>query len=340
MVDIQFGNSMTKIYSILLFIILSGGAITFGETKTYTNPVMSKTRPDPCIVWNHNGDYFMYSTSMAKTIPIYTSRNLIDWTYTADAFSPDQMPTGIEGGGIWAPDVIEHNGKYLMAYAYSKGGEYHNNGIGLAIAEKPEGPFKNLGLLFTSDSSGVRNSIDPALILDKGKLYLLWGSFHGLYMVELKQNKSGGYFIEDINSKVKVAGNAFEGSHIFKRGNYYYLFASVGRCCLKDNSSYRVVVGRSKNLLGPYIDETGRDMLDNGYNFVVGSNETFVGPGHGSTIITDKDGRTWYIYHSYIRGKGGQGRLPMLDEIKWTKEGWPYIYRGSPSTVPTIGPNL
>ncbi|MDE6005932.1 MAG: family 43 glycosylhydrolase [Muribaculaceae bacterium] len=324
----------------ILFVFVCAVFNALAQSSTYTNPVLEKTVPDPTVVADEDGNFYMYGTNMAKKVPIYTSRNLVDWSYCADSFTEDQMPTGLEGGGIWAPDVIRHNGKYLMAYSYSKGGEYHDNGIGLAIADKPQGPFTNLGLLFTSDSSGVRNSIDPSLVDDKGKLYLLWGSFNGLYIVELKWDKDGKYYIPDINSKREIAGKAFEGSHIFKRGKYYYLFASVGRCCSEDKSTYRVGVGRSKNLFGPYVDSDGVPMLDNGYNLVVSSNEKFVGPGHGSRIITDKDGKTWYIYHSYIRGKGGKGRMPMLDEIKWSAEGWPYIYHGTPSTKPTNSPNL
>lgn len=330
--------SYKRIYLLsLLFTCLT----VFAESNgSYVNPIMDRTMPDPTVVDDGQGNFYMYATNMAKKVPIYTSRDLVNWIYYGDSFTEREMPSGLEGGGIWAPDVIRYKNSYLMAYSYSKWGEYHNNGIGLAIADSPKGPFKNLGLLFTSDSSGVRNSIDPSLVLDGGKLYLLWGSFNGLYIVELSRDEGGGFYIKDINSKKQIAGKAFEGSHIFKRGNYYYLFASVGRCCLQDNSSYRVVVGRSKHLMGPYIDSNGNKMLDNGYNFVLGSNEKFVGPGHGSKIITDKDGKTWYVYHSYVRGKGDKGRLPMLDEILWTKDGWPYVYKGAPSTEQTKAPNL
>ena len=330
-----------NIYNLILFLLLIGCIHPLScQQLSYVNPILEIDRPDPTILKDEDGIFYLYSTNASKKLPIYSSRNLFNWEYMGEGIPSDQVPTGLEGGGLWAPDIILHNGKYLLAYSYSAAGEYHKNGIGLAIAEKPTGPFKNLGMLFTSASSGVRNSIDPAFIVENGKLYILWGSFNGIYIVELKQNNEGKYFIENMNSKLKLAGNAFEGAHIFKRNKYYYLFASVGRCCLKDNSSYRVVVGRSKNLFGPYVDETGRDMLDNGYNFVVGSNEKFVGPGHGSSIITDKDGRTWYIYHSYVRGKSDKGRFPMLDEIKWTKDGWPYIYKGAPSTESTPAPNL
>lgn len=322
---------------ITLILFLAAHAKTL---NVYYNPIIDKNMPDPTVVSDDFGNFYLYATSMSKKIPIYTSKNLVDWTYCGDSFTPDQMPNSLDGAGIWAPDVIRHNGKYLMAYSYSKGKEIHKNGIGIAVADDPKGPFINQGLLFTSDSSGVINSIDPALVEDNGKLYLLWGSLYGLFIVELNVNNQGEYYIKNIESKRQIAGNVFEGSHIFKRGKYYYLFASVGSCCRKNNSSYRVVVGRSKNLFGPYFDSDGNKMMNNGYNIVVSSNEKFVGPGHGSRIIMDKDGKTWYIYHSYIRGKGDKGRLPMLDEIRWDKDGWPYIYKGGPSSDSTSAPNL
>lgn len=327
---------------IVLMVSMFTVTVFASPPKSYSNPIIEKNMADPTVVADEQGNYYIYASDSNRKVPIYVSSDLVNWTYCGDTFTGDQMPSakGIDKGGVWAPDVIKHNGKYLMAYSYSKWGENRNNGIGIAVSDSPKGPFKNQGLLFTSDSSGVKNSIDPALVEDNRKLYLLWGSFNGLYMVELNWDDNGKYFIKDINSKKRIAGNAFEGSHIFKRGKYYYLFASVGRCCQKDNSTYRVVVGRSKNLFGPYLDSDGNKMLDNGYDLVVSSNEKFVGPGHGSRIITDKDGKTWYIYHSYLRGKADKGRLPMLDEIRWTKDGWPYIYKGSPSSSPTPAPNL
>lgn len=310
------------------------------EVKIYNNPVLEKSLPDPTVVADEEGNFYLYATNASKQTPIYHTYDLVNWNYCGDSFTPDQMPTGLPKGAIWAPDVIKYEGEYIMAYSYSQWGEIKKNGIGIAMANSPKGPFKNQGILFTSESCGVDNSIDPSFFLEDGRLYLLWGSLRGLYIVELKKNKKGNFYIEDINTKQKVAGSAFEGSHIFKRGKYYYLFASVGMCCQQDNSSYRVVVGRSKNLFGPYVDSSGNGMLDNGYDFVLGSNEKFVGTGHGSTIITDKDGKTWYIYHAYERGQGKKGRMVMLDEIKWDREGWPYVYKGEPSTGKVAAPKF
>ena len=329
-------NIRQIIFIFLLFLINTG--ISAQPKGSYKNPILERSMPDPTVVRDKEGNFYMFSTNMAKKVPIYTSSNLVDWRYFGDSFTSDQMPTGLDGGGIWAPDVIEYKGYFLMAYSYSKGGEIHHNGIGLAICPTPKGPFKNLGLLFTSDEAGVLNSIDPALVKDKNKLYLLWGSFHGIYITELLWNKKNQKFTVDLSSKVQLAGDIFEGAHIMKRGKYYYLFASIGSCCKRDESTYRVVVGRSLNLFGPYLDAHNLPMIENEYELFLSGNDKFVGPGHGSTIITDKDGKTWYIYHSYIKGEGEKGRRPMLDEVRWNKDGWPYI--GEPTKDTTSAPRF
>lgn len=101
------------------------------------------------------------------------------------------------------------------------------------------------------------------------------------------------------------------------------------------NSRYKVVVGRSKNILGPYLNKKGHDMLTNNYTLVLeGDNEKWFGPGHNSIIIQDDEGAEWMIYHSYVK-EGDDvsgGRLGMLDRVLWDNEGWPYIENYVPSS--------
>ena len=138
--------------------------------------------------------------------------------------------------------------------------------------------------------------------------------------------------------KKQVCGNAFEGTNIYKKGKYYYLFASIGSCCNGVNASYQVVVGRSENLLGPYVDKDGKDMLKNNWELVLeGDGQKWIGPGHNSIIIQDDEGTDWMIYHSYLKKDGEVGgRLGMLDRVLWTDNGWPYIRNCVPSNSELI----
>lgn len=303
---------------------------------TYTNPVINENLPDPCVL--QDGDtYYLYATESKKNLPIYSSTNLVDWKFVGNAFTQKSRPSHLENGQLWAPDVKKINEKYVLAYSESRWLENKENGIGIAISNSPVGPFEDQGLLFTSQEIGVGNSIDPSLYEENGELYLIWGSMGGIYIINLDKEtlkiKTGA-------NKLKIAGQGIEGSHIFKHGNYYYLFASTGSCCKGKDSTYRVIVGRSKNLMGPYTNYEGSLLDKEASNLVISGNEKFVGTGHGSSIITDKNGDTWYIYHSYLRNESGKGRLVLLDKIEWTEDGWPFINTGTPSTKSNSRPKL
>jgi Beta-xylosidase len=314
-------------------------ALAFGASaQYYTNPVISSNFPDPTFIKADDGNFYAYCTQgPLGDIPIYRSSNLVDWEYISNAFpDKEKRPSLLPGGNLWAPDITKVGDKYVLTYSQSKWGEEHLNGLGIATASTPTGPFIDQGKLFTSDEIGVQNSIDPSLfITDDNRLLLLWGSFSGLYMIELDPETLK---VKDGASKKQVAGRAFEGSHIFKHNGKYYLFASIGSCCEGDNSTYHVGVGRSDSPTGPFIDHNGKDMIDNGYTLVISGDNITRGPGHGSQIATDTNGDTWYLYHGYTKGRAKEGRMMWLDKILWDEQGWPYIETGSPSHTPQKAP--
>ena len=129
----------------------------------------------------------------------------------------------------------------------------------------------------------------------------------------------------------KIAGNAYEASCVYKKGKYYYLFASIGSCCEGANSTYQTVVGRSTSLLGPYVNKKGERMLDNKHEIVISGNEHWAGPGHNSIVIRDDAKQEWIVYHGYPRAEADKGRVVLLDRLQWTKDGWPYVEGTAPS---------
>ena len=129
--------------------------------------------------------------------------------------------------GLWAPDINYINGQYVLYYSMSVWGGEWTCGIGVATYDKPEGPFIDKGPLFRSKTIQVQNSIDQFFMEDNGKKYLFWGSFRGIYGIELSGD---GLSVRDGAKKKQVAGTAYEGTYIHKRGDYYYLFASIGSC--------------------------------------------------------------------------------------------------------------
>lgn len=297
-----------------------------GAKTTYRNPVIDYSLPDPTIIKADNGYFYLYATEDIRNTPIHRSRNLVDWEEVGTAFTEETRPTFEPKGGLWAPDINYINGQYVLYYSMSVWGGEWTCGIGVATSDKPEGPFTDHGPLFRSKTIQVQNSIDQFYMEDNGKKYLFWGSFRGIYGIELSGD---GLSVRDGAVKQQVAGTAYEGTYIHKRGNYYYLFASIGSCCEGLKSTYTTVVGRSDNLFGPYTDKQGQPMMENHHEILIHGNEAFVGTGHNSEIVADDRGNDWILYHAVSRANP-TGRVLMLDRVRW-KDGWPEVEGVTPS---------
>jgi arabinan endo-1,5-alpha-L-arabinosidase len=291
---------------------------------TYTNPVITfSSAADPTVIRTEEGFYLYATQTNSYWIPIYFSKDLVNWEFKRSAFrnatkpKPDVLPGG---GAFWAPEIRYINGKYVLYFSWAKWGDGSISYTAVATSDSPVGDFLNAKPLLITDDFGS-NCIDQFYYEEDGKKYMFVGSFNGIYVTELTDD--GLSVKRDADGKLvlkkQVCGRAFEGTNIYKKGKYYYLFASINNCCDGINSRYKVVVGRSEKLLGPYVDRKGKDMLDNSWELVLeGDGETFFGPGHNSIIIPDDAGTDWMIYHSYVKENGAVGgRLGMLDRIVW-----------------------
>lgn len=305
------------------------GASSSGKA-VYRNPVISSSTPDPSIIRAEDGSFYLYSTEDIRNIPIFRSTNLVQWRQVGTAFTGSTRPSFEPQGGLWAPDICYIQGQYVLYYSMSAWGGEWTCGIGAATAPQPEGPFTDRGMLFRSSTIGVQNSIDPFYIEDEGKKYLFWGSFRGIYGVELAED---GLAVAPKAAKKQIAGTAYEGTYIHKRENYYYLFASIGSCCEGLASTYTAVVGRSENLWGPYLNKSGQSMSDNRHEILIHKSEAFVGTGHNSEIVQDEAGNDWMLYHG-VSVKNPQGRCLLLDQILW-EDGWPRVQNSAPSLEAT-----
>ena len=309
--------------------------------RTYTNPIISdKSVPDPSVIRAKDGYFYLYATQ-TKTywMPVYRSKDLVNWEYQGTAFNKATEPDLPGGGAFWAPEIRFLNGKYVLYYSWAKMNGADISYTAVAVGDTPMGPFPDSKELIGNKEFGS-NCIDQFYYEEDGKKYMFFGSFKGIYVTELEDD---GLTVKLGNDgkptlKKQVCGNAFEGTNIYKKGKYYYLFASIGSCCNGVNASYQVVVGRSENLLGPYVDKDGKDMLKNNWELVLeGDGQKWIGPGHNSIIIQDDEGTDWMIYHSYLKKDGEVGgRLGMLDRVLRTDNGWPYIRNCVPSNSELI----
>lgn len=312
-----------KIKSLFLGLTFS---VSLHAADKYSNPVIDYSLPDPSIIKGEDGYFYLYATEDIRNLPIHRSKDLVNWEFLGTAFTDENRPDFEPNGGIWAPDINKIGDKYVLYYSMSVWGGEWTCGIGCAVSDRPEGPFKDCGMMFRSNGIKVQNSIDPFYIEDNGHKYLFWGSFRGIYAIELSED---GLSLKSGSSPVQIAGTAYEGTYIHKRGGYYYMFASIGSCCEGLKSTYTTVVGRSTSLFGPYLDKKSQSMMDNHHEILIHKNDSFVGTGHNSEIVSDNAGTDWLFYHA-VSVANPDGRVLMLDKIDWI-DGWPSVEGNSPS---------
>lgn len=310
-------------------------------TTTFDNPVLKQNFPDPTVIDDRerSGYFYAYATQNGQNeaegtvyLQIFKSTDMIDWEFVGDGFGPGR-PQWSEGARIWAPDINYINGKYVLYYAQGVWGDPYKSASGVAVADNPEGPFVDQGMIVDYETTGVGNSIDPNFFDDGTAKYLFWGSLgstSGLYGVQLTDD---GLHVKEGSTPVFLGAKNMEGSYIHKRDGYYYFFASQGSCCEKENSTYHIVVGRASHPFGPYIDPEGNELTDLNYPYTIleaPESKYFAGPGHNAEIITDDAGQDWMLFHTYWAGNGYEGRCMAIGQVKW-ENGWPYFEGGVPA---------
>lgn len=320
---------------------------------TYANPVWEPVLADPSIIRGEDNMFYAFGTQDnalwgdyygVRYIPILSSPNLVDWTYADAVFKPATLPTWnpTSGAGLWAPDIVKIGESYLLYYSLSAWGD-PNPGIGVALASDPVGPWVDQGKLFDSNEIGVVNSIDPAVFVDEDdRVYMIWGSFAGIYAVELTSDglalkdgtpalaKENKILLAGVDNRRWESGN-YEGAYLVKTGNWYYLYLSTGSCCSGLDSTYEVRVARSESVLGPYYDKAGNLMTSrqNIGTAVVRGNNEFVGVGHNSVIMDDA-GNEWLVYHGFDKTKSAtygntNRRTLLIDKLIYDDDLWPSV---------------
>lgn len=296
---------------------------------------------DPVMI--RQGDmYYLFCTGMG--ISVYSSPDMKNWKRENPVFEtpPSWALQTIEGykGHTWAPDISFHNGQYYLYYSVSAFGK-NTSCIGVATNKTLNPADANFrwtdhGKVIQSvPGRDLWNAIDPNLAFDEdGTPWLTFGSFWaGMKLVKLDSTltkvaqpeewytlakRARDFKTEDANA----GEGAIEAPFIFQKNGYYYLFVSFDFCCRGLESNYKVMVGRSENIRGPYIDKEGVRMDQGGGTLVIAGNDAWPGVGHNSAYTFD--GKDYLVFHAYDASDNGRPKL-KIEEIQWDATGWPLV---------------
>ncbi|MGI4835973.1 MAG: family 43 glycosylhydrolase [Janthinobacterium lividum] len=299
------------------------------------NPVLAGDYPDPSVTKVGN-TYWATATSSnwGPTFPLLKSSDLQHWSLVGHVF-PGERPAWADYY-FWAPEINhDANGKtYVFYTAHQRGG---NLAVGVASADRPEGPYHDHGPLVGQPDG----SIDGFPMHDENdQPYLIWkedGNSQNkptpIWAQRLSADRTQlvGEKTELFRNTAAWEGNLVEGPSVVRHGGYFYMFYAANGCC-GAGCTYATGVARAKQLLGPW------EKYDR--NPILTKNDTWTCPGHGTPI--ERAGHWYLLHHAYQTGSfQNVGRQGVLSEFTWTPSGWPAFLSGhstpaAPAPVPAV----
>jgi beta-xylosidase len=295
--------------------LLLGLSLCFQSSVGQQNPVFPGWYADPeGIVYNK--EYWIYPTYSAAYeeqtfMDAFSSPDLVQWTKHSRIIDFKEITWG--NRALWAPSVFEKDGKYYLLFGANDVHEGEIGGIGIAVADQPQGPFSDLlGKPLINDIVNGAQPIDQFVFQDSdGTYYMYYGGWGHCNMVKLNQDFTGIVPFDDGELYKEVTPQSYvEGPFMFIRNEIYYFMWSEGGWTGPD---YKVAYAMADSPFGPFqrIDT----ILEQDPDIATGA-------GHHSVInVPGTD--TWYIvYHRRPLGEtDGNHRVTCVDEMKFNPDG-------------------
>ncbi|TRX22269.1 arabinan endo-1,5-alpha-L-arabinosidase [Flavobacterium franklandianum] len=325
----KFSKNFQKAFS---FLALLMSFFSSAQDISVHDPVMIKQKDT----------YYLYCTG--KGISVFSSKDLKNWNKEPAIFPEkplwvNQVVSDFDNH-IWAPDISFHNNMYYLYYSVSAFAK-NTSAIGVTInttldPKDPAYKWVDQGIVIQSiPNRDLWNAIDPNLTFDENNTpWLAFGSFwEGLKMVKLNSDlisiaqPEEWFTIAKRKRTFELADTdpgdgALEAPFVFKKNDYYYQFLSWDLCCRGEKSTYKVVVGRSKKITGPYVDKEGKLLNEGGGTLLIQGNQNWFGAGHNSTYTFD--GKDYIVYHAYDAKQKGRPVL-QIKQLQWDADLWPVV---------------
>lgn len=305
-----------------------------GHIAIPNNPVLQGFHADPEILYSHQTKkYYIYSTTDGQPgwggwyFTVFSSDNLKDWKDEGVMLDLKSDQVSWANGNAWAPCIEEKqmDGKYKYFFYFS-GNPVAGGGkqIGVAVADSPTGPFKDLGHPIVTDSPvGHGQQIDVDVFTDpvSGKPYLYWGNG---YMAGAELNEDMVSIKENTVTVMTPKGGTLkdyayrEAPYVFYRNGLYYFMWSVDDT---GSPNYHVAYGTSKSPLGP-IKVAKKPVV-----LIQDPVKEIYGPAHNSVLQIPGTDEWYMVYHrinkNFIDREKGPGvhREVCIDRMEFNPDG-------------------
>ena len=274
--------------------------------QRYTNPVLHSdySDPDVCRVGE---DYYMTASSFncMPGLPVLHSSDLVHWTliaYALQDYPAFDQPVA-HGKGAWAPSIRYHDGWFYIFCGDP------DRGIFMVRSQDPRGPWTTP--VWVVEAQGF---IDPCPFWEEdGSAWLVHGCAGSraglksvLFLAPLNADASAVTGPSRIIYDGHLTQPTIEGPKVYRRGEWYYIFAPAGGVATGWQS-----VLRARSLDGPYEERV----------VMAWAPGTINGPHQGAWVSTP-GGEDWFLH---FQDKGAYGRIVHLQPMVWRADAWPVI---------------
>jgi alpha-N-arabinofuranosidase len=316
------------------------------NAQTFKNPILAGGYPDPSICRVGN-EFIMVNSSFEyfPALPIHKSKDLVNWELAGHGLNRLEQVSGQinlidvqSNGGIHAPTIRFHNGKYHIITTNVYYDEIKQRATAtnfIITSSKPEGPWSNP--IIIKGAPGIDPDIffdDDGRVWYTGNHQPLDPTFNGeteIWMQELDPNSFQLIGQRFFVWRGACGGVWAEGPHIYKKdGNYYLLIAEGGT-----SFNHSIMVAVSDTISGPYVSNERNPIFSSRHL----SYDNWVhSTGHGD-LVELEDGR-WYVMMLGVRGdvkrKSNMGRETFIAPVSWEIE--PYDWKERKIVWPVIAP--
>ena len=320
-----------KLLGIILFVVCLYSCMNINKQLesviTSKNPVVDGWYADPeGIVFGNK--YWIFPTFSAKYedqvfLDAFSSKDLVHWEKHNRVLDTSVIKWAKQA--MWAPSIIEKNQRYYLFFSANDlqrpGGPYwdekdlynHYGGIGVAVADSPQGPYEDhLGVPLINEFHNDAQPIDQFVYKDvDGTYYMFYGGWRHCNIAMLNDDFTG--FVPWSGNKLfkEITPEGYvEGPFVFRRKNSYYFMWSEGSW---GNDTYKVAYAMADKVTGPY--KRIGTILESDKNIATGA-------GHNSVINTPNTDQWYMVYHRRpIANKGRDHRVICVDKLEFNQDG-------------------